>query len=119
MVISLFVVVAVWRPVDSVEYARQIRAQVDMAAIRTQLDSYRKLNGFYPTTEQGLDALVTRAESSPIPARWMQHFKEVPRDAWQHPYVYRYPSSKAPSTFDIFCLGPDGVESSDDIYPAP
>jgi general secretion pathway protein G len=100
----------------SSDYDRPTAAKADLRALATQLDVYKHYNGSYPTNRQTLDALVTRPTSSPVPEHWIQHLRELPIDPWQHPYVYRYPSSKDPNTFDLFSLGPDGVESSDDIW---
>jgi len=99
-----------------ISYDRNIAAQSDLTAIVTQLKFYKEQNGSYPSTRQGLHALVVRPDSSPIPHDWIQHFREDIVDPWHHSYMYRYPSARDPRTFDLFSLGPDGVESSDDIW---
>ena len=98
------------------DYDRNTAARADLTAIETQLNVYKKQNGSYPTTEQGLRALVVQPTSSPVPQDWVQLFRELPVDPWQHAYIYRFPSAKDANTFDLFSLGPDGVESSDDIW---
>jgi general secretion pathway protein G len=100
-------------------YPRDTVAQGDLIGLNTQLQLYKKLNGFFPTTEQGLEALVTRPQSPPIPEHWIQQLSANIVDPWHHPYVYRFPNPKNPSTFDLFSLGPDGVESNDDIRAPP
>lgn len=99
-----------------VNYDRNTTAHADLLAIQTQLNAYKKQNGLYPTTEQGLGALVVKPTSSPVPQNWIQEFREVPVDPWQHSYGYRFPSARDASTFDLFSLGPDGIESDDDIW---
>ena len=93
---------------------RVTRLDSDMNAIRTQLKYYEKLTGNYPTTEQGLDALVRPPHDAP-PA-WRQLFVHVPTDPWGTPYIYRYPStSYGAKTYELVSRGPDRVESRDDI----
>src|SRR5436190_5816448 len=70
-------------------FAKATAVRADVQAIGTQLMQYEAMNGFYPTTDQGLQALVTQAESEPRPQRWYPFFKALPRDPWGNPYVYR------------------------------
>lgn len=88
-------------------FAKTTAVRADVQAIGTQLKLYESMNGFYPTTEQGLQALVTRPDSDPQPARWYQLFKEVPKDPWQNIYIYRCPGIKHPDSYDLFSAGPD------------
>ena len=85
----------------------EIAARADIQAIGAQLHVYTSMNGFYPTTEQSLDALVAKPNSSPIPEHWMQLFDERPKDPWQSPYVYRCPGIKNSNGYDLFSAGPD------------
>lgn len=88
-------------------FAKTTAVRADVQAIGTQLKLYESMNGFYPTTEQGLQALVTRPDTDPQPARWYQLFKEVPKDPWQNIYIYRCPGIKHPDSYDLFSAGPD------------
>src|SRR5467141_3696868 len=63
----------------NVEYSRHVRIQSDVQGIGTQLKLYESMNGFFPTTEQGLPALVTQTQNEPQPARWMQLLDKVPK----------------------------------------
>ena len=112
MLLVLMAVVIFRKPMDSGE----IFAKADLSGIRSALEVYKGENGFYPTTEQGMDALVNKPESSPIPQRWTQHLQALPKDPWQRPYVYRFLTPTGPNPYVLFSLGPDGVESKDDIY---
>jgi general secretion pathway protein G len=95
---------------------RGVIAQGDVLAIGTQLKLYRDLNGSFPTTEQGLDALVTRPTFSPVPEHWRQLvYSHSLYDPWHRKLQYRQQDA---DSFDLFSLGPDGVESSDDIRVA-
>ncbi len=70
-----------------------------------------------PTNEQGLQALVTMPTIEPRPASWREFFKEVPKDPWNNPYVYRNPGKKNSNSYDIFSAGPDGKpDTSDDDF---
>ena len=73
-------------------------------------------NGSYPTTGQGLDALMTKPTSPPTPDNWKgPYIEQEPLDPWKRPYVYRYPGAHPPRDYDLLSLGPDGKESNDDI----
>ncbi|HTL78433.1 MAG TPA: type II secretion system protein GspG, partial [Candidatus Babeliales bacterium] len=75
------------------------------------------MNGFFPTTEQGLSALVAQPSSDPRPTRWYQLFKELPKDPWGSDYIYRYPGLKNPGGYDLYSAGPDRqADTSDDDY---
>ncbi|MEW6260603.1 MAG: type II secretion system major pseudopilin GspG [Thermodesulfobacteriota bacterium] len=91
--------------------ARQVKAKMDIAAIETALKLYKLDNGVYPTTEQGLQALVQRPDSSPVPRNWRKggylEKGKVPKDPWGNPYVYLSPGVS--SDYDIICYGADGL----------
>jgi general secretion pathway protein G len=83
-------------------------------SLETPLMRYRIDNGNYPTTEQGLDALMNKPATGG--ARWRgPYIDDKPVDPWGTPYKYRYPGTKNPNKYDIWSLGPDMVESADDI----
>jgi general secretion pathway protein G len=88
-------------------FAKQTAVRADIQAIGTQLQLYESMNGFYPTTEQGLQALVTQADTDPKPTRWYQLFKQVPKDPWGNNYIYRCPGTKHPESYDLLSAGPD------------
>ncbi len=91
--------------------ARQVKAKMDISAIETALKLYKLDNGVYPTTEQGLQALVQRPDSSPVPRNWRKggylEKGKVPKDPWGNPYVYLSPGVS--SDYDIICYGADGL----------
>jgi general secretion pathway protein G len=106
-IIALLLGTAIYKLGGNVEYARHTRIQADIQGINTQLRLYESMNGFYPTTEQGLQALVSQPSSQPLPSRWYQLYKEMPKDPWQNPYIYRCPGIKHPESYDLFSAGPD------------
>jgi len=79
--------------------------------------SYNGMNGFYPTTEQGLNALVSRPGSEPAPTSWRPLMESLPKDAYGMPYLYRYPGRKNPASYDVFSGGQDRIpDTADDEY---
>ncbi len=110
LVISIIVIllgVAITRLGNTTGFAKGVAVRADIQAISTQLSLYESMNGFYPTTEQGLQALVVQPDSDPKPGRWYQLFKELPKDPWSNPYIYRCPGTKNPASYDLFSAGPD------------
>jgi len=96
--------------------AKQVKAKIDMAALETALKLYKLDNGFYPTTEQGLSALVSAPETEPVPGSWRKggylEKSKVGMDPWKNPYVYLSPGLHA--DFDIISYGADGVPGGED-----
>lgn len=101
------------------EQARVAAAHADIDAnLGTALDLYELDNGQYPTTEQGLKALLAKSSSSPVPANWHGPYlkkKRIPVDPWRREYKYAAPGIHNTEEFDLSSYGPDGVESRDDI----
>jgi general secretion pathway protein G len=105
MIIGLLLAAAVHFMSPDVDVARSVRIKADVDGITTQLKMYQALNGFYPTTEQGLQALVTRPDSDPKPTQWHQLMEQVPLDPWQNPYVYENPGKHNQNSFDLYSTG--------------
>jgi general secretion pathway protein G len=93
------------------ERARDTRAKTDIANIKNALEQFKIVNGNYPTTDEGLQALVTKPGGD-LPD-WKQCLDKLPVDPWVHPYVYRAPGSNG-KDFDLFSCGPDGHEGGGD-----
>lgn len=108
MIIGLLLAAAVHFMSPDLDVARSVRIKADIDSITTQLKMYQALNGFYPTTEQGLQALVTRPESDPKPTEWHQLLEQVPLDPWQNPYIYENPGKHNQNSFDLYSAGPGG-----------
>ncbi len=87
--------------------------------LKTALTPYRLDVGNYPSTEEGLNALVKAPAGKEV--KWKGPYieaSEVPKDPWDNAYKYRFPGAKnvnGPRGYDVWSLGPDGVESADDI----
>ena len=110
IVVSIIVILlglAINRMGNPTGFAKTVAVKADIQAIGTQLMQYEAMNGFYPTTEQGLGALVSQPTTEPHPTRWYPFFKEVPKDPWGTTYIYRCPGIKHPDKYDLFSAGPD------------
>ena len=100
------------------EQARVAAARADIEAnLATALDLYELDNGRYPTTEQGLQALIEKPSTTPVPANWNGPYlkkRRIPHDPWGNEYVYLSPGSQNPDGYDLSSCGADGVEGGGD-----
>lgn len=96
------------------EGAKETRVDGDLAAISMALMSYEQRALRMPTTEQGLKALVERPATEPVPERWSAVMEDVPKDPWGQEYKYRYPAQKSKKSFDLWTMGKDGQDGTDD-----
>jgi general secretion pathway protein G len=89
--------------------ARVVAARQDIASLLQALKLYRLDNLRYPTTEQGLAALVTRPTLPPVPPNWKPggYLERLPRDPWGNPYQYLSPGLRG--EVDVFSFGADGT----------
>src|SRR3954470_16727638 len=85
----------------------EVAVKSDIQAITSQLRLYESMNGFMPSTEQGLQALVTQPSTEPKPTRWYQFFKKVPKDPYGSNYIYLNPGRKNPNGYDLYSAGKD------------
>lgn len=92
------------------DQAKVTVAQGDIKAIAAALDMYRLDNHVYPSTQQGLEALVKKLSGMPAAKNWNKdgYLKRLPVDPWGNPYQYLAPGSQGP--FDLYSLGADGKE---------
>ena len=97
-----------------IDSAKDTRVDSDLQAIGLALQSYESRALRMPTTEQGLMALVEKPTLEPIPENYRAFMEELPKDPWGQPYKYRFPAQKSKKTYDIWTLGPDGQDGTDD-----
>lgn len=86
--------------------ARVVKAKQDVLAIQNALDLYRLDNGVYPSTDQGLMALVEKPTTPPEPRDWKQYLKSLPKDPWGRDYLYLNPGEHG--EVDVFTYGANG-----------
>ena len=118
IIIGILVAMVLPRLVGRSEQARTSAAKADIHSnLALALDMYELDNGFYPTTEQGLNALRSKPTSSPAPINWNgPYLKKAPLDPWGKTYIYKSPGEHNPKDYDLATWGADGVEGgSDDV----
>jgi general secretion pathway protein G len=117
IVVSIIVVLlglAISKMGNPLGFAKDTAVRMDLQSIGSQLKTYNAMNGFYPTTEQGLQALVVQPQNDPKPSRWYPFFKQVPKDPWGNDYIYRCPGLKNPGEYDLYSAGPDRIPDTGD-----
>lgn len=108
VILGILAGIVVPRLLDRPEEARRTKAQVQIKSLEEALALYKLDNGFYPSTEQGLQALVTKPDVGRIPARYREggYLKKVPVDPWGNEYVFVSPGTHEEA--DIMSYGNDG-----------
>lgn len=106
MILGVLAALVVPRVMNRPDEARVVAARQDIAQIMQALKLYRLDNSRYPSTEQGLGALVTRPTTGPIPNNWKSYLDKLPKDPWGRPFQYLNPGIKG--EIDVFSLGADG-----------
>jgi len=98
------------------EQAKITIAEADINSnIAMALKLYELDNGNFPTTEQGLNALLSKPASSPATSNWKgPYLEKKPIDTWKNPYKYKCPGQHNPSTYDLYSQGKDGLENTED-----
>ncbi|WP_031570250.1 type II secretion system major pseudopilin GspG [Rheinheimera texasensis] len=96
------------------EQADKQKVVVDIQQLENALDLYKMQNGFYPTTEQGLQALTTQPTSEPMPRSYPEggYIKRLPKDPWNGEYQLASPGEMG--KIDIFSAGPDRSAGTED-----
>ncbi len=101
------------RIIDKPDEARVTAARSDIGRILQALDIYRLDNQRYPTTEQGLVALVERPGTEPVPKNWKQYLKNAPTDPWGNAYQFLNPGVRG--DIDVFSYGADGKPGGEGV----
>ncbi|MGE5094185.1 MAG: type II secretion system major pseudopilin GspG [Betaproteobacteria bacterium] len=106
-ILGILAAIVVPRIMDRPDEAKRVAAKADVSAIVQALKLYRLDNGFYPSTDQGLLALVQRPAANPVPPNWKQggYLERLPRDPWGSDYQYLNPGVHG--EIDVFSLGAD------------
>lgn len=113
VILGILAAVIVPKIMSRPEQARLVKVKQDILAIQSALDLYKLDNGRYPTTDQGLRALVTRPDTDPVPRNWKAdgYLEEVPVDPWGELYQYTLENDKP----HIFSYGSQGKEGNSEI----
>lgn len=105
------------RLIGRADEAKVVQAKVQMEGLETALKLYRLDNGVYPSTEQGLQALVQQPETAPVPRKWRKggylEKGKLPQDPWKNDFIYLSPGIHG--DYDIISYGADGVQGGEDF----
>ena len=115
VILSVLAVLIVPRIMDRPDEARVIAAKSDVRAIISALKLYKLDSGVYPSTEQGLQALVKKPETGEIPRNWKSsgYLDRMPRDPWKNDYQYLNPGLHG--DIDVFSFGADGQPGGEGV----
>jgi general secretion pathway protein G len=115
VILSILAAIVVPKIMDRPEQARATKAKADIQSIEAALKLYRLDNMIYPTTDQGLDALISPPGDSPEPKNWKEggYLDRLPTDPWGNAYLYLNPGTHG--AIDIYSGGLDQQSADDDI----
>lgn len=113
VILGILAAIIVPKIMSRPEQARIVKVKQDILAIQSALDLYKLDNGSYPTTDQGLQSLVTKPTVPPVPRNWKSdgYLQEVPMDPWGESYQYINDGDK----LKIFSFGPKGKDGNSEI----
>lgn len=113
VILGILAAIIVPKIMSRPEQARIVKVKQDILAIQSALDLYKLDNSTYPSTDQGLQALVVKPSSAPVPRNWKAdgYLQSVPEDPWGEAYQYLNDNEKV----RIFSYGPKGKDGSSEI----
>ncbi len=117
VILGLLAGMVVPNVMGSVDQANVQKVVTDIATIEGALKLYKMDVGRYPTSDQGLQALIEKPSSAPVPKKYRSggYLDKLPDDSWHSPYYYKMPGDHG-KHYDIFSAGPDGMKDTcDDI----
>jgi general secretion pathway protein G len=116
IILGLLAAIVMPRLVGQTDKARYEQAKIQMRILEDALKRYKLENGRFPTTSQGLQALVQKPSSPPVPREWPDggylDKPEIPLDPWGNEFIYVSPGQHGPD-YDIVSLGADGIEGGE------
>jgi general secretion pathway protein G len=115
VILSILAAIVVPKIMDRPEQARITKAKSDIRALEAALNLYRLDNMVYPTTDQGLEALVSKPSDSPEPRNWKEggYLDRLPLDPWGNAYLFLNPGTHG--VIDIYSAGQDMQSVDDDL----
>jgi len=114
VILSILAGIVMPRLLDEPEKARRTKAQTQIRSLEESLGMYKLNSGFYPSTEQTLEALVHKPESGRIPKNYKEggYISKIPLDPWGNPYIYLCPGTHG--DYDLLSYGADGEPGGED-----
>jgi general secretion pathway protein G len=113
IIIGLLAAVIVPQVINKVDDARMTKAKADIQSLETALTMFRLDNSKYPTTDQGLQALVVQP-TDPSIRHWRVYLQRVSKDPWGADYQYVFPGTHG-KEYDLYTLGADGQPGGDGV----
>ena len=115
VILGILASIVVPRIMGRPDEARLVKVHTDIRAIASALELYRLDNFRYPSTVQGLEALVSRPSAPPLPPAWKAggYLERLPLDPWGNPYQYLQPGLHG--SFDLYSFGADGRPSGEGL----
>lgn len=115
VILGILAAIIVPRIMDRPEQARVVKAKQDVRVLEAALQAYKLDNFTYPSTDQGLEALVHKPAGNPEPKHWKAggYITRLPKDPWGN--AYRYLTPGVHGEIDVYSTGPDPQNSDDDI----
>ncbi|MCB1957369.1 MAG: type II secretion system major pseudopilin GspG [Rhodocyclaceae bacterium] len=113
VILGVLAALIVPRVLGRPDEARVVAAKQDIASIMQALKLYKLDNRRYPSTEQGLQALVQRPTTAPVPENWKSYLEKLPNDPWGAPYQYLSPGLQG--DVDVLSFGADGKSGGEGV----
>lgn len=115
VILGILAAIVVPRIMDQPDKARVAKAKQDIRVLESALNMYKLDNFYYPSTQQGLEALVARPSGDPPARNWKTggYIQQLPKDPWNTPYQYLQPGQHG--EFDLFSFGADGKPGGEGI----
>ncbi|MBN2690082.1 MAG: type II secretion system major pseudopilin GspG [Gammaproteobacteria bacterium] len=114
VILGILAAIVVPKIMGRPDQAKILKVKADIENIGSALDLYNLDNGFYPSTAQGLEALVNEPKADPTPTNWHGYLQSIPVDPWGHEYHYACPGQHNTS-YDLYSLGADNTEGGNGI----
>ncbi len=118
IIIAILAAIVMPKFAGRTEDARISSAQSQLSIFQTSLSAYNLDTGVYPSTSQGLKALMQKPTTPPVPVNWKGPYlesKKVPLDPWKNKYTYKCPGTHNPESYDLSSKGPNGSGGKDSI----
>jgi general secretion pathway protein G len=113
VIIGVLAALIVPNVLGKLDEAKVTAARTDIATITQALKFYKLDNQRYPTQDQGLQALVAKPSTGPVPPNWKPYLEKLPNDPWGRPYQYLNPGVKG--EVDVMSFGADGQPGGEGI----
>ena len=114
VILAVLAVVVVPKFTGRSQQAKITAAQTDIANLEVAIDAFEIDCSRYPTTEEGIQALIQQPSSDLTEWRGPYLKRGAPRDPWRNPYVYECPGQHNDTSYDLYSYGPDGQEGGGD-----